>query len=509
MSMKNYSGNSLLGISIQTSGIIIVYVAALIAAFSFAYHSTLALLIKTWFYSADAYHGILVPFISLYFVWVDRERLKTIPIKPSIAAGAALTIAGTFILLFGSIGSVIMLELLALTVIIPGIVLMLFGRRMLRALALPLGYLVLMVPLLDAIDELHRPFQMISATMGALILKALQVPVLQNGLFLELPNIVLEVAVACSGLNFLLSIIAIGIPLAYFTLRQTWQRAALIVLSILIGLTANWFRVALIGIWTYLGGKSVHGPLHVFQGVFVSEIGFVFLFLSAWVIGRFSPKDTGGKGAPAQPTMSAGYDPLSLKKAAIASLVLLAAIGVYRMINSVKPVPPAASLSEFPLTIGQWSAMFGEKAVPPYSVENADYSIERIYRNDEGRELTLYIGYLAEQKQEKELVDYKLRKLYKENEKRSIGSGLSVNRSVVVDKNVKYLSMFWFDANGRLTENKYKAKLMTSLDGIVWGRTNGAIVIISGKMDSDADKIWEDEVDFASNLGPIIREYLP
>jgi exosortase len=118
------------------------------------------------------------------------------------------------------------------------------------------------------------------------MLNALNVPVFQHSNYLDLPTISLEVARACSGVNYLVSIIALGIPLAYFT-QKTWLRKIVLVLSgVIVGIIINSIRVTLIGIWAYRGGEIVHGPLHIFQSFFVSVIGFIFLIIFAVILNK-------------------------------------------------------------------------------------------------------------------------------------------------------------------------------------------------------------------------------
>ncbi len=152
-----------------------IKVGFLIGAFLFAYGRVMPLLLRTW--SRDDYsHGFLVPIIALYFIWADRKRLKTLLVEPNIIGGLIFTLMGSFMLLVGVIGGSVIIQELSLIVIIPGLVLMLLGNRYLMALALPLIYLILMVPILDeVIEKIHWPFQLFSATMSSTLLKILNI----------------------------------------------------------------------------------------------------------------------------------------------------------------------------------------------------------------------------------------------------------------------------------------------------------------------------------------------
>lgn len=487
-------------------------IAVLATVFVLTYYGTLSLFLRTWAYSADAYHGFLIPFISLYFVWADRERLKKIPIKSNIIGGALLTLAGTFVLLLGNAGSVKVIEMFSIIVIIPGIVLLVFGTRLLKALALPLSYLVLMVPFLDAVDELHRPFQYFSATMGAFLLKLIHIPVLQNGLYLELPNVVLEVAVACSGLNFLFSIIAVAVPLAMFALTRIWQRVFLISAAVLIGVVANWFRVALVGVWTYLGGTAVHGPLHIFQGLFVSVIGFIFLFVCVWAIRKFSAVDGSAKKETDKgPSVSHVNSSKRFNLACGVAVALLLCIKGYTYFHIVEPVPLKAPLGNLPLVMGRWTSSQIDAYNPPFSIENADVSFARKYTSGSERDVGLYVGYFRSQSQGKKLIDYRSRLLHMENEKVALKNSVVINKSMFKDKSHKFIALFWYDLNGRIYAGRYDATIATALDGILSARTSGSIVIVFSEIkEKDREEETFDEMlDFVNTAFPALRNHLP
>ena len=259
-----------------------IRVGFLIGAFLFAYWRVLPLLVKTW-NRPDYSHGFLVPIIALYFVWTDKERFRKLPIQPNIFGGLILIVISSFMLAIGNINGVSIIQELSLVLIIPGLVLMNLGARYLMALSLPLAYLILMVPILDeVIEKIHWPFQIFTAVMSSELLTIFGIPLIRNAQYIQLPNMTMEVAEACSGVRYLISIIAIAVPLAYFTQKGWYRKVFLIVLAIFIGIVTNWMRVILIGIWVYyFGGSDIHGPLHIFQGVFVSVVGFILLFVFA------------------------------------------------------------------------------------------------------------------------------------------------------------------------------------------------------------------------------------
>ncbi len=249
------------------------------------YAPVFSALVRIWRENDVYSHGFLVPAISLYFVWRRRERLRELTPAPSFLLGIPLVLLAGMMLLAGKFAAALIVEETSLLVIIVGLILIFLGKDFLKALALPVAYLVFMLPILGVpADRMHWPFQLLAARIGTGILQFIGIPAFQEGQYIYLSQITLEIVETCSGMRLLFSVIAIGIPLAYFT-QRTWLRgAALIGLAVTISILANGFRVALIGAWVHYGGTPVHGPLHIFQGLFVAWIGYATLFAGAWLL---------------------------------------------------------------------------------------------------------------------------------------------------------------------------------------------------------------------------------
>ncbi|MDA8087043.1 MAG: exosortase W [Nitrospiraceae bacterium] len=490
--------------------------AALGLIFVLSFFNTIRLMIVTWATRDDSSHGFLIPFLSLYFIYAERRKLRTVPVRPCIAGGLMLMSAGALMLRMGDMNGTPVMEILSFVIVIYGLVLTLFGTSLMKALALPLSYLLLMAPVLDiGSEKMSHPFQLVTAKMAALALNLLNIPVLRAGTIIELPNISLEVAPACSGLNYLLSIIAIAVPLAYFTQKTRTRKKLLVVSAFFVGIVANWVRVLLISLWTYYGGKAVHGPMHIFQGVFVSVIGFVFLFELAWLLNRIPVRrGEARKEPPSVGNPIAASEAGRTRRALAFSLVFLLCFDFYAYAARVAPVPLKKPLASIPLSIGNWRF---EDYTADYSPEGYafDSALARTYRNNStGRRVFLFIGYFKKQDRDKKLITYKIQKYFEKArtiEVETADGPLRIDRTVVKNGPVEEPALFWFDLSGRIAANRYGAKLITSLQGLLQGRTCGAFVAISGDEGAsrDAKDVFRDEKDFFSALVPVLNGYLP
>lgn len=208
-------------------------------------------------------------------------------VEPALLSGTLLATVFALLLAGGARSSSAVAQQLALVCLGPALALLVLGRQLLKALGVPLAYLVLSLPVLDSVVErLHPPFQLFAAWSAGQILQAMNVPVLRTGRFLELPSVTLEVAAACSGVGYLVSTIVLSIPLIFITQKSGQRRALLFAFALAVSITANPLRVALIGLWAHYGSGEVHGPGHLLQGSAVYLAGMLLLFTAARVLQR-------------------------------------------------------------------------------------------------------------------------------------------------------------------------------------------------------------------------------
>lgn len=520
---------------------ILLRIALLITAFVFVYFDTFISLVRTWSGRDDYSHGFIVPLISFYFVYVSRDKLSNLSIEPKVIPGLIITALGLLILYLGNVGSVVSLQQSSLLIVVPGLVVLLLGTEYLKALSLPLGYLVLMISAIQdlILYPLHWPFQLFGAAGAELILKIVNIPVLRNGQFLELPNISLEVENSCSGIRYLVSILALAIPLAYFTQKRLSRRLILIGWALLIGIIINPIRVALIGVWAYNGHDIVHGPRHVFQGLSVSVVGFVFLFAGAWFMGKYTQRETKDKENAKSKNISAGdLGEIAIAEGEIneketvaahvnissgsrifniawfATVIILLLFGLVVHLYSSVPVPLQNTPGQLPFAVKEWKGRTAGDVEKKFDLPGPDIEIHRIYENSAGKKVDLIIGYFEEQRQDKELVHYTLDELYVNSGTIQIlldfGQTMPVRKKIVRRGKEYFIVLFWYDIGGRLIANNIEAKATTAIRGITTRKTNGSIIIVTSPLEiySDADSVSIHQADFVRSIQPILSQYL-
>ena len=103
-----------------------------------------------WSRSETFAHGYLIVPISLWLIWTQRKELARLTPSPDYLG--LLLLAGLgFAWLAAAAGQVQVVQQYAMVAMIPTVVIVIAGRRVARALAFPLGFLLLGVPVGEAL----------------------------------------------------------------------------------------------------------------------------------------------------------------------------------------------------------------------------------------------------------------------------------------------------------------------------------------------------------------------
>jgi exosortase len=452
-------------------------------AFSAAYFPVVTMLRNQWATNDTYSFGVFVPFISAYLIWTRRDRLRVLPVSPSLGAGQALVLTACAVLLLGRLISIVALQEISLILMLAGLVLLLLGRRFLRELWFPLAYLLLMLPMWEVFtDPMHHPSQLFSAGVAERMLHGLGVPVHRQGVYLHLPNITLEVASVCSGINFLIAVIAMGIPQAYLFLRGWLPRTTVILFAISIALLSNGLRVAIIGALSYYKlSPSVHGPGHILQGLFVSAFGFLALLGAVRILalryGPVGPDSTGGTEKDAPTT-----DRRRVVLAGMAATASLLALAGFQPEYSVAAASREAL--RLPSLSTNWSEHPGTVTARFVSGDGDEGTSARVFEAPTGERIELFVGDLTKNAQDGSL-RYRSVELPRGVSSSQVtlplsdGATMRVNRAVVFQAGRETDVIYWYDLAGRSTAHGSIAKVYASTGLLFsWGATSSLVIVV-------------------------------
>ncbi len=251
---------------------------ALGISFAVLYYPVILKLVHDWGVDDNYSHGYFIPFIAAYMVWQRKEELERVPKKGS-PWGLVLVLAGLGQFLLAWAGSEYFLQGTSMVVVLFGVVLFLWGPKLTKILWVPIAYLALMVPLPAILwNKIAFPMKLFASKVAADVIQAMGYTVLREGNILTLPNTVLEVADACSGLRSLTSLLALSAAIAYLATMKSWKKWLLFLAAAPIAVVSNVLR--LIGtavLARHYGAGVAEGFLHTFSGWLVFILGLAML----------------------------------------------------------------------------------------------------------------------------------------------------------------------------------------------------------------------------------------
>ena len=212
-------------------------------------------------------HVTLVPVFAAVLLWLERHRFQGLSAHAH-AGGAGLTALALALVAIGYRTANVPLQALSFVAAAAGVALWLYGARGLRAAGFVLAFLLLMVPPpREAIAALAPGIQEVVAAFSAEILRSLKIPVVHQGVFLQLPALTLEVAEECAGLRFSLILFVFVSAFARAVVPTRMGQVTLVSLAIPVAMLANAVRVAATSVGVYAIGPAVAtGPLHYYIG---------------------------------------------------------------------------------------------------------------------------------------------------------------------------------------------------------------------------------------------------
>lgn len=497
----------------------IALILLLLAVLVFA--EPLTNLVERWGNQEEYSHGFLIPLVSACLLWLRREALRASCGAPSWHGPAAIALALAMHIV-GQLSATPILSQTGFVVVLFGIVLCVGGYSLFKVAAFPIGFLLFGVPLPHFADAaLTLRLQHISSQLGVYFVGLLGIPVYLDGNIVDMGNYRLQVVEACSGLRYLYPLLSLSFLAAYLFQAPIWQRTLVFLSSIPIAIGMNGLRIGLVGyLVDRFGTGAAEGALHLFEGwvVFLAcgmllalEIcAFATLAGKAWSSVFYVPEIR-----PQKPRASAVA---GLRQAPfLAAVVLISAGGLAALAISSRPeaLPLRTRFAEFPDQLGAWQGHPSLLDLETERVLNLDDYILSDYRRSRGESVNLYVAYYATHTPHSpsECVpaggwditdDREISYDSSEGKQR-------LNRVVIEKGDVKQLVYYWFDEHGRKFANQYWAKFYRIVDGIFENRSDGALVRVVTRINSDepvtiADKRLQS---FMADLQPRLRDFLP
>jgi exosortase B len=236
----------------------------------------------TLWQSDDFGHGPIILAVVLWLFWRMRWPVVTAAMQPLPQVGWLLFGVGLLLYAFGRTFTISSVEFASQIPVVAGALLVLRGPAALRRAWFPVFFLVFMVPLpASLVDTLTAPLKEWISFLVVDLLHAVGYPVARAGVIISVGPYQLLVADACSGLNSMVSLSALGVLFMYLMPKRSWLHNAVMLLAILpIAFASNIVRVVLLVLITYhLGDEAGQGFLHGAAGMVLMVAALATFFL--------------------------------------------------------------------------------------------------------------------------------------------------------------------------------------------------------------------------------------
>ena len=510
------------------------------AAIAFLYASVLMKLGRDWWTDDNYSHGLLVPFVIGYIIWLEFDKLKTARRKPQIWLGGSFVLFALLMLFGGTLGAELFTQRISLILMLVGIVIYFFGANILKLLVVPFALLILAIPIPQIIfNKIAFPLQIWASQMAVWGIRFFEVASVRKGNVIEiLPNgatqiIALEVVEACSGIRSLMTLITLSLVLGYFTREKSnenqpflknpdvWRTFVLMFSAIPIAIFTNAARVTATGVLSfYYGKQATESFWHELSGWLVYVAALILLLSINFVLKKF--KIRGSKFEVQNQEFTIHLSKFSIQNSVLLLAVVLFVGGVFInwFANRGEVNIERRTLTEISAQLGDWTQKGSEFRFDKQteSVLRADDYVMREYSLPNGRIANLYIGYYASQRtgatyhspqnclpgagwemKQPEVIEITT----------PTGKTFKANWFIIENGIYKEVLIYWYQGRGRAVASEYEDKINTVWDSITRRRSDGAMVRVMTSVGNSESEATTAAADLAAKTADRLSEFVP
>ena len=234
-------------------------------------------------------HGPIILALVCWIFWRELPKLLALPSRHEWL-GWAILFLSSCLYIIGRSQQIWLFEIGSFIPCVVAITLLHKGWRGVRVLIYPLFFMLFIIPLPGAIvDALTGGLKQHISQIAEVILYSMGYPVARSGVTITIGQYQLLVADACSGINSLFSLFALGLIYLYLQNYASKLRNILLLLVIApIAILANIIRVMVLVLVTYyLGDEAGQGFIHGLAGILLFMVALLLLFFWDKLLGLF------------------------------------------------------------------------------------------------------------------------------------------------------------------------------------------------------------------------------
>ncbi len=500
-----------------------IWVCLLVIWGGFLYSTSLPDLWTQW-QTQEYGHGLLLPFISA--VWAIYLLQKT-PIisKPSYLG--IVFISGALIL--NSIGMVISnhwISHISMIIFLTGILMAFLGVPAVKRIYPAILLLFFTIPLpVTILPALTADLQLLSSTLGVEMLHMMGISAYQEGNIIDLGDHKLDVAIACSGLQYLFPLLSLSYLIAFFSFEIWWKRLFLFLSAIPITLGMNASRIAFSGIlYDLYGSGAIEGFLHSIEGYMVFALCLVMLLIVRIALNCLPPFNVNKEESLTSFSWNKLMSNQFQRPRIMLMVMIIAVLSVFTALSVFIANRHDAHIEltrkqfyDFPLNIGHWTGTRSSLTATELRTLNlTDYFVGNYtYEGKSFSPINLYIAYYDKQTQENSIHSPQIclpgsgwtilsHDIY------NVGA-INVNMEVMQKGTQKLLVYYWFREAGYDAATNFEIKKLLLINSFRNGRTDGSLIRLTTPLEEgDQLRDVQDQMDdFLKNTLPYLPEYIP
>jgi len=346
-------------------------------------------------------------------------------------------------------------------------------------------HLVYMLPLPNFLYwHLTIYLQLISSELGVWFVRLMNIPVFLEGNVIDLGVYKLQVAEACSGLRYLFPILSFSYVFCVLYNGPVWHKVVILLAAAPITVFMNAFRIGMIGVLVNSYGIGhAEGFLHYFEGWVIFGACIGLLFLLAVIMQRLQrhPK-------PLSDTLDIDFGGLGAQAARIVTIPLSATAYMATPEREIVRVD-REPFGFFPLSLGDWDSTTAPLEPAIEQVLAADDYIQATFQAPgEAAPVGFFSAFYHKQTEGSGIHSpevclpvggwemFDIQTVTVDLQAQTGWAPFESNRAIIQKGLSQQLVYYWFEQRGKRMTNDFNVKIVTVLDSLKTGRSDGALV---------------------------------
>ena len=453
-----------------------------------------------WWNVSTYTHCLFIIPLVCWLIWQRRDEVMA-RVPCNYPPGLAFVFAGAMCWMIGQVAGVALFRHAGLIFMIQSSVLTVLGLQVTRGLLFPLFYLVFLIPFGD---ELIPMLQTITAKLCMVFLGWAGIPAHIEGVFISIPTGAFEVAEACSGVKFLVAMMAYATLAANVCFKSWPRRVGFMLMALVVPILANGVRAYGTIHISYVTGNN--GFAESFDHIVFGWVFFAVILIVVMAIGwRFFDRGINDPWLeelpdhPVDPAKSAGWPiAVSCVALALAPAGWQAATASLGRVDVSRPImlPEIANWKQVQIAQRvRWRPRF----------DGADRLEFRQYQNEKGDRVDLAVAVYGWQAEGKEIVGYAQGAFDPESRWSWANDTVAPNHGRAVRifaPGVEREVLSFYRIGGITTGNPTRVKLATVRSKLV-GRSQAAVAVLVSTETARNGRSRVTIDSFLRNLGPV------